>query len=274
MKLRARLAMVAGSVPKNAVVADIGTDHAFLPIALIENKIAKKVIACDIGEGPLSVARANVQKSGLSGIELRLSDGLREILPNEADVVTIAGMGGDLIVRILNDAPWLKTARTRLILQPMSSADSLRNFLAENGLSVLSERAVRDTGRLYTVITAQFDGRVSKLSPGRQYIGALDKDGSTAARDYICWQLDVLREKADSLCRVQRMNEEYIKTRAAVLEIEKILKEGSGSECDEGSDCGCDEGSDCGCDEGSDCGCGKGSDCECGEGSGCECGGD
>lgn len=251
MKLRARLAMVAGSVPKNAVVADIGTDHAFLPIALIENKIAKKVIACDIGEGPLSVARANVQKSGLSGIELRLSDGLREISPNEADVVTIAGMGGDLIVRILESAPWLKTYQTRLILQPMSSADSLRSFLAKNGFSVLSEQAVRDTGRLYIVITAQFDGRVSELSPGRQYIGALDEDNSPAARDYICWQLDVLREKADSLCRVQRMNEEYIKTKAAVLEIEKLLGEGPDCEFGEGSDCKFDEDSGCECGEGS-----------------------
>ena len=224
MKLSARLAMVAGSVPKNAVVADIGTDHAFLPIALVERGIAKNVIACDISSGPLSVAKANVEKSGVQNIELRLSDGLMEIAPNEADTVTIAGMGGDMIVSILSRTEWIKDFKTRLILQPMSSADSLRVFLAENGFDVLLERAVRDTGRIYTVITAQYNGTVTGISPGRSYIGTLDREFSAAGEEYIRWQLGVLKEKSAGLCRVERMNEEYRKTKAAIAEIEEILR--------------------------------------------------
>ena len=143
-ELKPRLRMVYESVPINSVVADIGTDHAFLPIALINGGKATKVIACDINEGPLSVAAKNVQNAGVNNIELRLSDGLEKVTPGEVDVVTVAGMGGDLISGIISKAKWLKEYKTTLILQPMSSADSLREGLYKEGYRIISEKAVED----------------------------------------------------------------------------------------------------------------------------------
>ena len=137
-ELKPRLQTVYQSVPINSVVADIGTDHAFLPIALIKGGRAKKVIACDISRGPLSVAQKNVEASGVENIELRLSDGLEQIKEGEVDVVTIAGMGGDIIGRIIQKAAWLKAHKTLLILQAMSSTDSLRVVLNNEGYDILS----------------------------------------------------------------------------------------------------------------------------------------
>lgn len=101
-KIGARLNTVLRSVPAGSVVADIGTDHAFLPIALVESKKAKKVIATDVAQKPLNNARENIEKAGVGNIELRLCDGLSGVFPDEVDCVTIAGMGGNVIRDILS----------------------------------------------------------------------------------------------------------------------------------------------------------------------------
>ncbi len=223
-ELKPRLKTVYQSVPINSVVADIGTDHAFLPIALILGRRAKKVIACDISEGPLSVAQKNVNAVGVDNIELRLSDGLQQIEKGEVDVVTIAGMGGDIISKIILSAPWLKTHKTLLVLQAMSSADVLRTTLNGEGYEILTEKGVIDSGRVYSVITARFTGNTQILSAAKKYIGELANDTSDAATEYIKLQFNRINECAISLKNVKHKQALYNEMSIARKEIQKILE--------------------------------------------------
>lgn len=152
-----RLKTAAGFVRKGVTVADIGTDHAYLPAYIVMNNIAAKAIACDLRRGPLRNAEATVHELNLSDrIEIRHSDGLNNISPGEADDIIICGMGGNLITDILSRALWIKDSRYRLILQPQSHAYDLREFLFTNGFSIINETGVRSEGRVYTVIVSQF----------------------------------------------------------------------------------------------------------------------
>ena len=129
-----RLQAAANLLTKCKSVADIGTDHALLPIHLVREGIAKKVIACDIAKGPLDVARANVTRFGLEDkIELRLANGLDGLAPNECNQITILGMGGETIADIIGAADWVRDKNVTLILQPMSCDDRLREYLITVG---------------------------------------------------------------------------------------------------------------------------------------------
>lgn len=222
--LNKRLTLAAEMLGQVKSVADIGTDHAFLPIALIKSGVAKKVIACDIAEGPLNVAAKNVKKSGVEGIELRLSDGLAAVSENEVNVVTVAGMGGDLISRILTAAPWVKNPEKRLVLQAMTSADSLRDYLYAEGFRIITELAVTDAGRVYSVITAEYDGICRVPSEAERLIGGLINDPSNDATKYITIQLKRISDCAESLKTVERKAEEYKFAIAARDQLFEILK--------------------------------------------------
>ena len=134
-------------------LADIGTDHGYLVIRLLQDGIVSGAVAADIRPGPLSRARENVREAGAEGVSFRLCDGLAGISPEEADTIVIAGMGGETIAGILDRAPWTKMDK-QLLLQPMSRAEILRKFLAENGYRILEERIVEDAGKLYSVLRA------------------------------------------------------------------------------------------------------------------------
>ena len=156
--LNTRLKTAAGFVRHGSVAADIGTDHAYLPAYLILNNIVSKVIACDLRSGPLENAAETVREFKLeNNIELRLSDGLDMISPDEADDIIICGMGGNLITDILSRAFWLKDSKYRLILQPQSHAYDLRNYLYSNNYRIINETGVRSEGRVYTIIAAEYN---------------------------------------------------------------------------------------------------------------------
>ncbi|MBE6782186.1 MAG: SAM-dependent methyltransferase [Ruminococcaceae bacterium] len=177
-QLKTRLYTVSTLVPKGARVADIGTDHGHLPIYLVQRGICPNCIACDIKEKPLENARTNIEKVGISSIETRLGSGLEVVLPNEVDCITVAGMGGEVISAILENAPWVKDNKYTLILQPMTSADHLRIWLCENGFSIETEVACEENRKVYTVIKAVFSGecftpdevfcRIGKLKPDKE----------------------------------------------------------------------------------------------------------
>lgn len=157
MIISERLAAIASFVRQGSRVADIGTDHGLLPIYLIREGIAASVIASDVREGPAAVARKNIQKARLSDrIDVRVGDGLRPILPTEAEDIVIAGMGGETIVEILGAAPWVADTRRRLILQPMSHAEILREWLYLRGFQTVTEQLLEDAGRQYTVLVAEY----------------------------------------------------------------------------------------------------------------------
>lgn len=158
-ELGVRLSAVAARIRQSARVADIGTDHALLPVWLLQSGRCSSAVASDIGEGPAAAARRTVSGAGLeAAISVRVGDGLAPVEPSEVDDIVIAGMGGETIAEILSAAPWVADARYRLVLQPMSKPERLRAFLAENGFSTVEEDVVSEGERLYTVMTVTFTG--------------------------------------------------------------------------------------------------------------------
>lgn len=210
MALSLRLKLIASLVPKGARVCDIGTDHALLPIYLIENNIAEFVIATDIRPLPLENAKRNVAASGLTGIELRLCDGLSAVKKDEVDTVIIAGIGGEVISGIISRAALIRNQPyPLLILQPTTSAESLRRYLYENGFEIKTETALKENGKLYSVITARFTGKVKKMPEHFYYIGMVDpktEDGYL----YIQKQYIRLKKCADALINIPEKQAEYL----------------------------------------------------------------
>ncbi len=137
---------------KEIVLADIGTDHAYLPIALCEAGVIKRAIAADIKEGPLKRAKGHIAEAGLADrIEVRQSDGLSDIRPNEADIITICGMGGELVLSIIGRG--LSVAReSLLVLSPQSKLYEFRRGLRGYGFSIIKEDFVEEDGKYYPVM--------------------------------------------------------------------------------------------------------------------------
>lgn len=159
MQLSLRLKTVADSVTGGNRVADVGCDHAYIAIHLVENNIAPKVIAMDVNKGPLSKARENIQLRGLEArIETRLSDGLARLNPGEADAIVIAGMGGALMVRILTEGETSLTGVRELILQPQSEVFLIRRYLHQKGYRIQSEQMVKEEEKYYIIIKAEKGG--------------------------------------------------------------------------------------------------------------------
>jgi len=156
VKIGNRMAAIAALVPKSRCVADIGTDHAYLPTYLVTEGIAERAVAGDIHKGPYLSAIQTVKMLGLDEkISVRLGDGLAVLTPNEADVGIIAGMGGTTIAGILSARPEITNNFTLLVLQPMSTASYLRRWLVENEWEIVDEVLVTEDGIIYEIIVAQ-----------------------------------------------------------------------------------------------------------------------
>ncbi|AEF94695.1 protein of unknown function DUF633 [Desulfotomaculum nigrificans CO-1-SRB] len=156
IKISDRLKLLAGYVPPGSIMADIGTDHGYLPVYLIQQGICPRAVAADINQGPLQAARANVTQHGVADlIDLRLGNGLQVLDPGEVDTIVIAGMGGGTIRDILSDAPAVATAARRLILQPMADEAELRQYLVQNGWTIVDEDMLLEDGRLYIIVVAE-----------------------------------------------------------------------------------------------------------------------
>lgn len=157
LKLSKRLERVASYVPKNAIVADIGSDHAYLPCFIVLQGKVEKVIAGEVADGPLRSAKEQVKKLNLnSKIDVRKGDGLEVIHANEANCITIAGMGGSLITHILNAGKEkLNTNDLRLILQPNIGAEIIRKWLYNESWRLISEEIIEEDGKIYEILVAE-----------------------------------------------------------------------------------------------------------------------
>lgn len=176
MELTPRLRSIADQVPQGAKFADIGTDHGYLPVWLILNGVIETAIAADLREGPLERARRTAEQHGVTErLSFRLSDGLSAVSGEEADVIAIAGMGGDTIANILAAAPWTKDKGKLLLLQPMTAQPELRRWLGENGYLISGERIPREGDRLYSIWTVS-GGEMPTLSPGELWAGRQSRD--------------------------------------------------------------------------------------------------
>lgn len=156
MELTGRLAALAEYVTPGAVAADIGTDHAYLPIYLVKRGICPRVIATELNPGPFQAAARKLKEYGLTArVELRLGDGLQTLRPGEAAVLVLAGMGGNTIKEILAAAPAVLSGAGRLVLQPMADPGDLRSWLAASGWRLMDEELVEEDGRLYVIMAAE-----------------------------------------------------------------------------------------------------------------------
>ncbi len=160
MKVSDRLEMVIAAVQKVDCAADVGTDHGFVPVELVRRGIVKKAIAMDVRPGPLSRAAEHIRAAGLEkAIETRLSDGLSGLLAGEARTVVIAGLGGELMIRILDEGRHVWDSVEKWVLSPHTDLFKVRKWLWENGFTILKEDMVFETGKYYTVLVAE---RLSK----------------------------------------------------------------------------------------------------------------
>lgn len=165
MDISNRLKCIEQLVEKCDVLADIGTDHAYLPIYLIKNNICKKVIASDVNKGPVEKARRNIAFEGVEDcIECRLGGGLSVLKTNEAQIVVIAGMGGNLIRDILNDGINVFKTAEYVILQPAQNPEVLRKYLYETGFHILDEELCEDENKFYEIIKVKYDNKPQKLN--------------------------------------------------------------------------------------------------------------
>ncbi len=169
-----RLGAAAGFVRENAVVADIGTDHAYLPLFLLETGRARFAVVSDVNRGPLERARKNAAAAGmLEKMRFVLTDGLTELKPEREGVtdILICGMGGELIARIVSGSDYVKRPGVRLILGPMSSPEELRLWLAENGFRIDAESLAESAGKRYATILAEYDGKKRRFTPAELLLG-------------------------------------------------------------------------------------------------------
>jgi tRNA (adenine22-N1)-methyltransferase len=186
INLSERMLMAAKMVRKGHSIADIGTDHAYLPAYLVLNGTTSKALACDVRKGPLDNAKKTVETYGLGNkITLRLSDGFDEIEPFEADDFIMCGMGGTLMEQLVSRTPWLKDKSKRIIVQPQSHAEDIRRFFVENGFEILCEDACVDSGKLYCAMVAEYTGETKKRTISYIYTGKLPECKKPEARLYL-----------------------------------------------------------------------------------------
>jgi tRNA (adenine22-N1)-methyltransferase len=156
VELGARLQAIANQIGPYQSLADIGTDHAFLPVWLIQNGKIMAAVAGDIQTGPLEAAKRTVREAAIGNkVEVRLGDGLRVVSPGEVEVAVVAGMGGSTIRQILQSSPEVVRVLRRIVCQPMTGAAGLREWLLTNGWIIVAEDLVREDDRLYEIIVAE-----------------------------------------------------------------------------------------------------------------------
>lgn len=169
-----RLLCIADKIPDGKGFVDVGTDHGYLPIHMIDRGYMGNIIASDINEEPLNCAVRNAEKAAYENkIRFLLCDGLDECVADMVDTIVIAGMGGDTICGILDRAEWCMNKRYRLILQPMSKAEILRFWLSYNDFEIVDESFLDDTGTIYHIITAVYGNRCT-LSDAELFVGRFE----------------------------------------------------------------------------------------------------
>ena len=166
MELTDRLLSIASLVRRGSYVIDVGTDHAYLPIYLVQNGIARASLASDIHDGPCESAKKHIAECGLSDkIEVKKANGLCGASAQGQTDIIIAGMGGALIAEILEQADFIKSDNIRLILQPMRNVPDLRKYLLDNGFDITAEALSREDERIYEIICAEYRGKEAEYSP-------------------------------------------------------------------------------------------------------------
>ncbi len=223
-KISRRLETIASMLTKGDVVVDVGTDHAYLLIVLMEEHKFTRAIGVDVHRGPYEAAIENVGASEYKdSIEIRLGDGLGPVTAEEMDRVAIAGMGGYTICKILKEYPEKTSRINQLVLQPQSSPERVRKLLFELGFGITQERLLKEDGKLYVVISALRDAGIQQPSWENLQIGPyLLENGSEYLVEYIG---DMLHHKQFVLNSIRMAKKEELeKIKGLEDELERLRK--------------------------------------------------
>lgn len=164
MEISLRLKTIAGMVDTCECVADIGTDHGYVPIYLIKNDVCSKAIASDINKGPVEKARLNVKLEGLDNkIQCRLGGGLSTIKPGEVQGIVIAGMGGNLIRDIIEEGIDILKKAKFAVLQPVQNPEVLREYIYRKGYKIIDEELCIEDNKLYEIIKIGYDEKIEDI---------------------------------------------------------------------------------------------------------------
>ena len=222
MKLSNRLLQVASLVKKDATLVDVGCDHGFLPLYLLENRQIKKAYALDINNGPLENVKANAKRYNFDDkIECLLSDGLAKVSDIDFDTVVIAGMGGTLIIEILKKG-LVNLLNKELILQANINTKGLRKWLLANNFIISDEKMIRDNDIIYTIIKAQ-SGSESKYSDIELMYGRINLEN----KNHLLFEViksDLIKYN-DIIKKLPKESEKYTEFKNKITLIEEYLNE-------------------------------------------------
>lgn len=229
MQLSERLSSVASMVTAGNCLADVGTDHGYVPIYLYERNIIPRAIAMDINKGPLERAALHIAESGLGHvIETRLSDGLTALKAGEADSIVIAGMGGPLMIKILSAYPEVTASAKELILQPQSEIADVRKWLYEQGYEITEEHMVFEDGKFYPMFKAVKNPEAHKLTSLEYKFGRLE-----VLQERSVLKAFITRELANKQTILRKLGEENTEKskgraeemKGLIAELEEMLNE-------------------------------------------------
>ena len=162
IKLDKRLSAAASFCRQGSFIADVGTDHAYLPLWLWERGMIRGGVVSDVNEGPITRAKMHINERGASkALSSELCDGLSSLEGYAPEDIFILGMGGELIARIIDGGRWTRKEGVRLILQPMTHADAVRRYLISNGYEIIDEALVKED-KIYQIIVAEYSGIISE----------------------------------------------------------------------------------------------------------------
>lgn len=228
MQISDRLKLVISFVAPCETAADIGTDHAYVPIALVKAGTVKRAFALDIHKGPLERAKKHIEEENLSKrIEVRQSDGLAALCENEADSIIIAGMGGELIVDILENGEGVVKTAKELVLSPHSEVFLVRRYLVWAGYEIVREKMIFDAGKYYTVMKAvRENGSKRTVYDEAEYLYGkrLIEEKDEVLKEYLVWKK---KKQAEILARLEgndgaaadQRREELLQSRELIDEV-------------------------------------------------------
>ncbi len=221
IQISRRLQSVAAFVQEGKRLADVGCDHGYIPIYLLQKKKIEKAIAMDINQGPLMRAKEHIQEWGLENyIDTRLSDGVKALKPNEVQSVVIAGMGGPLMEKILTEGNEVLQTVTELVLQPQSEIGHFRRFLIENGYEITHEEMILEDGKYYPIMRA-VHGKAKEQTEAEYLYGKnLLQNRNPVLKEF----LDREQVKAEELLEKLK-NSQTPSAKARISELEKEWKD-------------------------------------------------
>lgn len=208
-KLDKRLRQVAEFVEMGAVVADIGCDHGYLVAKLALSGKAAYGYACDLNENPLRAAKRLVEEYGLEEkVETRLTSGVQGLPLEEITCIVVAGMGGDLIARIIDAEPTLKNKRYNFVLQPMSKHEHLRQYLYANGFEILREAAVKQKRNFYSIMQVCYSGKVHNPTQAHLLFGSMQRQIFPQNREYVLYQREKIEKALKGIAQTRELTAE------------------------------------------------------------------